>query len=470
MKSLLLSFISILLINGCGSSDNTFTQDTTTPPIAEKLNTQDDTPVEIISSQVTKVANNHNISSDRGTGFGLYNDTANKTWVTWAGENMSAYVREYDHTNQTWSKSKIIGQIPNTTFFQYNWTQQKNDHHNYPKMTQMDDGRLIVIYSAHNSRLYKSISPNANTIDGWDANHYEEIKNGDKAIQATYPLVNKASNGDIFVFYRYTTGNPTDYRPLEMIKSTDNGLTFSQPVRVIDTNNALPENLNEVYNGGFRHEPAHGDIPERFLVGWTMAGGGPKNKHNLYHKNAYFAYFYPKTEKWTDAAGNDLGTSIDEHEIMNCLVFDSGELNSDHKHAVEYYFTASYTDEGNPVLLYIKRDKSGGHLTSARWTGNQWISVDVSTVNAGSNPIEISKTGEDDFIAYEMSGSKIFSYKTTDGAKTWSPENFIETDIQSLSKFGLIDNYHPDIKFLALQADWKERDTSGIYGVYVIKE
>lgn len=456
MKPSHISLILIPLLTACASTPHEPATSLSITPVAQASN-----------AKVIKIASNHNLTSDRGTGFGVYSETADKTWVTWAGEKMHAYVREYDHSNNSWSDSTIIGEIPDDYFFQYSWSEQQQDHHNYPKMTQLDNGKLLVINTAHNSRLYKSISPAANSIQGWNQTHYQEINNGDEAIHATYPFVNKSSNGDVYVFYRYTTGDPTDYRPLEMIKSSDHGLTFSAPIRVIDTNDALPANMNEVYNDGFRHEPAHGDIAERFLVGWTMAGGGPNNKHNVYHKNVYFAYFYPGTDTWTDVAGNDFGPAIDEHEIVNCLVFDSGEIDSDNKRAIGYYFAASYSDNGNPILLYNRQQGKKRSFISARWTGSEWALVEIAQ---GTSLMDIKKVGDDDFIAYKKLGSKIMSYKTVDGGITWLLDNEIKTNIKNLNKVGLIENYHPDIKFLGLGADWKERDTSGKYGVYIIKE
>jgi len=456
MKPYLMSFLLIPLLTACASTENKATKSVSIP-----------TAVQASNEKVINIASNHNLSSDRGTGFGIYNETANKTWVTWAGEKMNAYVREYDHSNRQWSDSKIIGEIPDDDFFKYDWSEQQRDHHNYPKMTQLNNGKLIVVNSAHNSRLYKSISPSAHTIAGWDSTHYQEIKNGNEAIHATYPLVNKASNGDVYIFYRYTTDEAMDYRPLEMIKSSDNGVTFTKPVRVIDTQNAMPSNLNEVYNDGFTHEPAHGDIPERFLVGWTMAGGGSSNKHDVYHKNVYFAYFYPETDSWSDVAGNNLGSTIDEHEIVKCLVLDSGEIDSDNKHAIKYDFTASYTDRGTPVLLYSRQIGNNKYFSWARWTGSEWISVNIAS---GKSLRMIEKVGANKFIAYKKSGSKIMAYKTTDGGASWSLNDQIETHAKSLNKVGLIDKFHPDVKFLALEADWKERDTSGKYNVYIIKE
>ena len=70
-------------------------------------------------------------------------------------------------------------------------------------------------------------------------------------------------------------------------------------------------NLNEVYADCPRVEPAHGNTQERFLMGWTMAGGGQgQNIHNNYHKDAHFAYFYPSTDTFANAEGDDLGDAI----------------------------------------------------------------------------------------------------------------------------------------------------------------
>jgi hypothetical protein len=422
-----------------------------------------------IDTQLPKsvIATNHALTCDRETGFGLYNSTANKTWVTWSGEDMNAYVREYDHTLNTWNPVQVVGKIPNTTFFQYNWSEQKNDYHNYPKITQMANDKLLLVYSAHNSKLFKSISPAENSSKGWNSDHYEEIKSDGQPIHATYPLVYSSDDGTVYIFYRYSTGAPTDYRPLEMLKSTDNGRTFASSVRVIDTHAQMADNLDEVYNDGFRHEPAHGNISERYLVGWTMAGGGLVNKHNIYHKNSYFAYFYPGSDTWATVSGRNLGDCIDENEIASCVVFDSGDIDSDNPMPIDYSFTATYLDDGRPLFFYNYTDKTTSYIKSALWTGEKWQIVNMDT---GRGLMDIEKIGPEEFLAYRKSGNTILVYKTTDGGSSWKRTETIKTDAKCLNKVALIDNYHKDLKFFLLEADWTERDTSGIYNVHVIGE
>jgi hypothetical protein len=106
----------------------------------------------------------------------------------------------------------------------------------------------------------------------------------------------KADNGAIFVFIRETARDfdkqyPVDFRPMKYVRSTDNGRTWQSSGELTgDTWNIAPQgrpdNMNEIYIGQLRHEPARFGRPERVAIVYTLAGGGPEGKlHDRYHKN-----------------------------------------------------------------------------------------------------------------------------------------------------------------------------------------
>ncbi len=180
------------------------------------------------------------------------------------------------------------------------------------------DGHLVIVWTDSPDSLFmaRAAEPGTASAD-WDVKKINDDR-------PTYPCLTKASNGDMYVFYRRTyygrqtyfppmllfghTYVRSDYRPLHYIKSADNGETWSTPTAAIDTGGILsnrdPANLNEVYADCPRHEPSHDGVSERFLFGWTMSGGGFKHySHNNYHKDAHFAYFHPATARFANAAG-----------------------------------------------------------------------------------------------------------------------------------------------------------------------
>src|SRR5437764_1055497 len=76
-----------------------------------------------------------------------------------------------------------------------------------------------------------------------------------------------------------------------------------------------PDNMNEIYIGQLRHEPAGLGQPERVLIVYTLAGGGAEGHlHDRYHKNIYYTYFTPADLHFHAVDGRDLGTRIDDAE------------------------------------------------------------------------------------------------------------------------------------------------------------
>ena len=407
---------------------------------------------------VSVLTTGHALSSDRATGVGIYDPVVDKTFVTHAGPNMNPVVMAYDHKTKTISngeKGSIVGESHETLF----------DYHDYPKMIIDDEGHLLVTWTNHPAgQLHVSRSPQPHSAEGqWSQ---QLLDTG----RPTYPCMIKDSTGTIYIWYRVTI--TTDYRPYEYVKSTDNGATWSKPHRAIDSGglagNKDPQNVNEIYADCPRLFPAEdGGLPERFAMGWTKSGGGPGIElHNNYHKDAHFVYFYPFMDSFVTAAGKDLGATIDYDEMKFCVAFNSGKLDENNKHAIDYYFAPSYIN-GTHFFMVFNYNRT---LQSAMWDGSQWVHSTVSDRSAKAL-FDLEKTGAESFRLFHAGGDDVNVFTTSDGGKTWvKGEEEIKPGIGSFNKVVLVENSHPDMRLIAMETDFSERDYTGKYRVYGIAE
>jgi gliding motility-associated-like protein len=109
-------------------------------------------------------------------------------------------------------------------------------------------------------------------------------------------------------------------RPIFYSKSLDNGKSFQAGMPAIYTNNS--NYLNEIFLGQITKEPDLPNKPEQFHFVFISAGGPT---HNTYHKDIYHTIFRPENDHFYGMNGTDLGTSIDETELVaNCIVLNTG--------------------------------------------------------------------------------------------------------------------------------------------------
>jgi BNR repeat-containing family member len=310
-------------------------------------------------------------SDRRAMGGGVYDPVVQKTFVSWMGKDSDSYVQAYDHRSRVWSAPKRVGgSFP--------------DPHNYPNIVQADDGRLLVLHGSHNSGQMLASAPTPHSIDGeWTDKEMPE------APGSTYPMVLKASNGDIYVFFRETTrdlvprppGANVDDRPMEYIVSTDDGATWKTSKELTGKPFILgsvgrADNMNEIYVGQIRATPRQGRIPERFHLVWTLAGGGPTvHDHDRYHRNLYYAAFQPSNRHFYSVTGRDLGEDIDGDEMeaytkaLHTELVRAKPLSRD----IGYTHLVRLTPDGKPVLVYNRQEGDATVVTSARWMGRYWV-------------------------------------------------------------------------------------------------
>jgi hypothetical protein len=281
---------------------------------------------------------------------GVHDARAGKTFISWGGVYEDNYVQAYDHRTRTWSAPVFVAG-------------GDNDSHNYPTLVQADDGHLLVFRGLHNKELWVARSPEPHSIDGtWTDTIIPE------GLGATYPMPVKTQDGTIFVFIRETAGDfdktyPTDTRPMKYVRSTDHGLTWRSSADLTGDRwciapLARADNMNEIYIGQLRHEPAGPAHPERIAVVYTLAGGGPEGHlHDRYHRNIYYAAFSPRDLHWRSAAGVDLGTTIDDPDQESHLLVARTELQTVNPRSPDYInLVGSVAGGALPFVVWMQLD------------------------------------------------------------------------------------------------------------------
>lgn len=144
---------------------------------------------------LTLVATNRSITFDRSGGVGFHDAHANKTFLTFAsGVTMDPIVLEYDFSFSEFAKESRVA----------TGTSHPND---YPKLIQSREGSLLLVWtdSVQNGiRVAKSKHPRS-ISGGWSVSMVASDEN------PAHPCVFKASNQDIYIFFRtkVTSGEST---------------------------------------------------------------------------------------------------------------------------------------------------------------------------------------------------------------------------------------------------------------------
>lgn len=147
----------------------------------------------------------------------VYNAEANKTWIgqvhNSSATGYSQYIFTFDHFSGGVTKFRL-------------GTVNEWDDHNEPSiLVRASDKRLIAFYSEHAlAPLRYRISTNPLDASAWGSEVTLDPHSPTADRGYTYPTIYQVANGDIYVFYRYTTMAPQ--AQWAYIKSTDGGATF----------------------------------------------------------------------------------------------------------------------------------------------------------------------------------------------------------------------------------------------------
>jgi hypothetical protein len=399
-------------------------------------------------------------SDRRPVAGGVYDAVARKTFISWGGQFEDNYVQAYDHRTRTWSAPvRVAG--------------GDNDSHNYPTMVQAADGHLLVFRGLHNKELWVARSARPHSIDGtWTDVNIPE------GLGATYPMPFVTADGTIFVFIRETAGDfdpayPTDTRPMKYVRSTDNGLTWQGSPALTGDRWAIaplgrPDNMNEIYIGQLRHEPATPLHPERIAIVYTLAGGGPEGHlHDRYHRNLYYTYFTPADLHFHAAGGRDLGTTIDDPDQEQYLKVVETPLQTVNPRSPDYISLVGSTLGGRPFVVWMQLDADAQvHDQAASWSPlGGWRTREVATGVRVRDMEQVDATSWRVYGTDNAGAPGIGTYRLTAGTG-WQFESTIPTP-QAVQRIEVIGGYRDPARILATGAS-SARDVSVADGdVYV---
>jgi hypothetical protein len=325
----------------------------------------------------------------RTNGAGVYDATVNKTFVTYSGTNHDIYVKAFDHTVRTWSAAVKVATLNLT---------HDNAYHDYPILTQLGDGRLAIFRATHTSSMQFYTAPAPRSITGsWSGRTISTDRN-------TYPEPVVVGN-TIHLFYSHNTDLSYPYRTFKMIKSTDNGATWSAPRLIIDSGRTS-DKYSEVYAFGVTQRDG------RVYLTWSMHGG-PKG-HNGGGKNIYVAYLDTATGNLFTAGGTSLATVIDPADLDRARVVTTNPLDLPAgKELPEENPVTVPLNDGSLVLGYGVHTKTSAKIVLSRFAGGAWTSTTVDTSTSLFKDLVATGTSVD------------FSYATADKkrllVKSWTP-------------------------------------------------
>ena len=396
-------------------------------------------------AELTKHAANGTYGCRRSFGYGVYNASANRTVVCWNGEKMSIYVREFDHSTQQWSDAvKACG---------LNYT-GRWDYHNYPCIVLAPDGHYLVFYFKHSSSAYMLKSPGPNKIAGtWSQKKLSDDR-------CAYPMPAVVGNS-VYLFYSSTAYwyRPW-YRPYRMIKSSDNGKTWTKPITLIDTKHKEKEGYDEVYLHGFSVEKGKNNGPDRILLGWEMASG--PNGHNKGGYGNFFAYFNCRNQKMYTAGGKNLGSTVDLKELYSSCVINDAK--SPISRLFGYTTFPEVLPDGSAGVLY----RLNGKAYIVKWEKDSWSRT---TLNIRGGIYDYQRTSEGKYRILAGGYKDVTVWESSNGVSGWTKQSVTKLPSENGSTsaaMGFVDGFKPEVQWMVGTYNRNKRrsDYSGKWPIY----
>jgi hypothetical protein len=346
----------------------------------------------------------------RTFGTGLYDATANKTFVTYNGANMDLYVKAFNHASGSWEASKLVAAWGDSS---------QGAYHDYGTMVLMPDGKLaIFVADLGGDKTYVLKAPAAHSVAGAWTKRQIVTASGDNN---GYPIPVVVGTTVHLFFSLKPAGisSSLPYRIIRLVRSTDSGATWSTAQTVIDSkgwlDGATTRGHDQPYVFGMH---ATGG---RIYLSWVMAGGGSSGI-NYESKNLYLAYHDTATGKMRSAAGTDLGATVDCASSTSCpefktntLVYTSSPGSGDYfrTHPIQNSaIGVTATSPATPVVAFGEERKDGTRgIRLSKFVGGAWSTTSLDTTT--SRFMDMARTGTSAFeLLYTDQGFRTLVSKT----------------------------------------------------------
>ena len=340
-------------------------------------------------------------------------DVAQKYWIGSTKDTESGttqHITEYDMVLDTFTSTQV-GSLYN-----------KDDHNQSQILIRESDKRLIVFYTEHvGSAVNYRIS-----INPLDSSAFGVEKTIASTPDSSYASPYQASNGNIFVFWRYTP--VTIQEEWWYSKSTDGGVTFGTPVKLYETGVRAYLITNQLNDA----------------IHFIASDGHPQTNFGLLVNNYHFK-FNLLTEVATDSVGSVITLPLVPANLTPIYTSSNNDTS----------WILDITTKNNlPRVLYLVypdgmiNDTITKQLWYAEFNGLIWTNKQlISTTMVGY--IE-----KDDVIGeYAYSGASRFD--TTNPDIIWMPKQV--DDILEIHKVDLSINpiYIEQITFNSTVDNWR---------------
>ena len=420
------------------------------------------------------------------------------TYVSYQGPNEDPYVAAYNHKTKTWTGPFQAG----TSILGKDLT-KKIDSHGKPTMIIDDAGYIHIFYGGHGGvkalhgenpigDVHSGENRHAVSENPYDITSWRDLNNVTPF--GTYNQAIKMDNGDIYLFYRHGA-HRSDW---VYQKSTDNGLTFGDPVSYLKTKRRNDSIGTDSWYASV--SKGQGDeIVMGFDYHYCWDRGAPRNNrggHSTERKNLYFAKFDTKTGLWTNIKDETLSLPITK-EVADekALAVDTGDMWT-------FGGITKVDASGTPhINAYIGEDigwQIGGpkHASYFAWDGEKWVGdvksglpigrgdylVDgknvrflLSGVNAATDMTEVrwweSKNSGMAFTKGELL-LEFGDFKVPPGAETLTrPKSLSNLDSPGSAASAFIKNAHPDARMIIAEkpegSEWRRMYLIGDNGPIV---
>lgn len=336
-----------------------------------------------------------------------------KTYVVYQGNDTSydSYVVSFDHVSRQWSDTFLVGE-------------GSNDH-GVPAIlidTVLNPGQIHVFYASHH--YFHHPQRYARSVYSEDITLFEQRPIISSA--ATYPQPMQFGDGDIYLFYRDSTGSHVGQDGIWGFKSSaDAGDTWSSFTGILDNVEDEPDYVFSWY-GRFFLAP---DESIHFVGAAHQRAGVPAPES---WKDLFYMYSNDRGLSWF-TINNDLLELPVTPETANQIQF-AQTVNS-------YPASIAFDQDSRPYILAIE-GTFGEQLNSYMYThdGFQWVKslipLDNITDKEHTGRLIVESPGV--IHAYASNALGLTHFSTLDGGASWTfTESVITTELGSRTAAGI---------------------------------